>query len=139
MISAQVIRGIDEKIRTGQAIDGEWTDSVAEFQRRLSPTGENKLALENLYFGYMLLLSAVSVARERLLRDCEAGKIDAIAAEKLEEVLNCPLLLEGNTSIGAARRRTRDLFRIMNCVQCNKCRLHGKISALGLSAAFQFY
>ena len=26
------------------------------------------LALENLYFGYMLLLSAVSVARERLLR-----------------------------------------------------------------------
>mmetsp|Transcript_2642 Transcript_2642/g.4019 ORF Transcript_2642/g.4019 Transcript_2642/m.4019 type:complete len:401 (+) Transcript_2642:202-1404(+) len=137
MISAQVIRGIDEKIRTGQPIDGEWTDPVAEFQRRLSPTGENKLALENLYFGYMLLLSAVSVARERLLRDCEAGKIDAIAAEKLEEVLNCPLLLEGNTSIGAARRRTRDLFRIMNCVQCNKCRLHGKISALGLSTAFQ--
>jgi len=158
MISAQVIRGIDEKIRTGQPIDGEWTDPVAEFQRRLSPTGENKLALENLYFGYMLLLSAVNVARERLLRDCEAGKIDAIAAEKLKKVLDSPLLLQDNTSIGAAsqklhdhaiqdsdsrsslweaRMRTRDLFRIMNCVQCNKCRLHGKISALGLSTAFQ--
>ena len=31
MMSAQVIRGIDEKIRTGQPIDGEWTDPVAEF------------------------------------------------------------------------------------------------------------
>jgi len=118
-----------------------------------------KLALENLYFGYMLLLSAVSVARGRLLRDCEAEKkIDAIVAKKLKQVLDCPLLLEVNTSIGAAsqklhdhaiqdsdsrsslweaRMRTRDLFRIMNCVQCNKCRLHGKISALGLSTAFQ--
>lgn len=33
--------------------------------------------------------------------------------------------------------RTRELFRIMNCVQCNKCRLHGKVSVLGLSTAFQ--
>lgn len=33
--------------------------------------------------------------------------------------------------------RTRDLMRIMNCVQCNKCRFHGKISALGLSTALQ--
>ena len=36
-----------------------------------------------------------------------------------------------------ARLRTRDLFRVMNCVQCNKCRLHGKIGAMGLSTAFQ--
>ena len=33
--------------------------------------------------------------------------------------------------------RTRDLMRIMNCVQCNKCRFHGKISILGLSTALQ--
>ena len=93
-----------------------------------------------------------------MLRDCESGKIDANAAEKLKKVLDSPLLLEVNTSFGAASRklhdhfiqdsdsrsafwearmRTRDLFRIMNCVQCNKCRLYGKISALGLSTAFQ--
>ena len=33
--------------------------------------------------------------------------------------------------------RARELMRIMNCVQCNKCRLHGKIATLGLSTALQ--
>lgn len=28
-------------------------------------------------------------------------------------------------------------MRIMNCVQCNKCRFHGKISTMGLSTALQ--
>ena len=36
-----------------------------------------------------------------------------------------------------ARMRTRDLFHVMNCVQCNKCRFHGKIATMGLSTAFQ--
>ena len=35
------------------------------------------------------------------------------------------------------RMRTRELLRIMNCVQCNKCRLHGKISVMGVSTALQ--
>ena len=35
------------------------------------------------------------------------------------------------------RMRTRDLLNVMNCVQCNLCRLHGKISALGLAASLQ--
>ena len=156
MISAQVVRGIVEKKNNGETLEGAWTDPVAEFQRRLSPTGENKVALENLYFGYMLLLSAVSAARERLLRDCDAGKIDSHAAEKLKKVLAFPLLDDPNIGVAShklrdhavkdsdsrsalweARMRTRDLFRIMNCVQCNKCRLHGKISTMGLSTAFQ--
>ena len=33
------------------------------------------------------------------------------------------------------RLRTRDLLGVMNCVQCNVCRLHGKVKVLGLSAA----
>ena len=33
------------------------------------------------------------------------------------------------------RLRTRDLLGVMNCVQCTLCRLHGKVMALGLSAA----
>ena len=39
--------------------------------------------------------------------------------------------------IWKARLRTRDLLRIMNCVQCNVCRLHGKVGALGVSVAMQ--
>ena len=33
------------------------------------------------------------------------------------------------------RLRTRDLLRIMNCVQCNLCRLHGKVLAMGIASA----
>jgi hypothetical protein len=159
MISGQIIRGIYEKKRSGQSIEGQWTDATVEFQRRLSPSGENPLALENLYFTYMLLLSAVTVAKERLVHDCTAGNIDPSAAQKLQRILENPLLLQTTTtatttigiasqtlqdhafqdptSLWEARMRTRELFRIMNCVQCNKCRLHGKISVLGLSTAFQ--
>ena len=36
-----------------------------------------------------------------------------------------------------ARLRTRDLLGAMNCVQCNLCRLHGKVAALGLSVGLQ--
>ena len=35
------------------------------------------------------------------------------------------------------RMRTRDLLKVMNCVQCNLCRLHGKVLACGLASALQ--
>ena len=41
------------------------------------------------------------------------------------------------TQIWKARLRTRDLLRVMNCVQCNVCRLHGKVAALGLATGLQ--
>ena len=143
---------------SGSNKDNKWVDPSIEFKRRLSPDGETPQALENLYFGYMLLLSAAQVARDRLLQDCDSGKIDAEATLALKPVLNSPLLSKTDDTIQIAskklhdhavkdqksqsllweaRLRTRDLFRVMNCVQCNKCRLHGKISAMGLSTAFQ--
>jgi len=158
MISAQIILGIQERIDTGDgfAEDEPWTDPVVEFERRLSPTGETPLAMENLYFSYMLCLTAASRARDRLLEDCNSGKIEAEAAEQLRPVLDSPLLVDPSVenasrklhdhavkdsdSMGAlweARMRTRELLRIMNCVQCNKCRLHGKIGMMGLSTALQ--
>lgn len=36
-----------------------------------------------------------------------------------------------------ARLRTRDLLGVMNCVQCNRCRLHGKVASLGIGVALQ--
>jgi len=154
MVSAQIIRGIAEKVEKGEGFEEgcKWVDPLEEFRRRLSEDGETPQALENLYFGYMLLLSAVFVAKDRLLQDCESGKIDADAAKALKPVLKHPLLHDENISIASkklhdhavkdkksketlweARLRTRDLYRIMNCVQCNKCRFHGKLSAMGLS------
>lgn len=158
MVSAQVIIGIQEKIDSGIAFaDAEiWRDPRKEFQRRLGLKGETPKALENLYFCFMLLLSAVSKANQRLLADCSTGKIDARAAEDLKSALSCSLLKEDSIgvasrklhdhavkdsdSVGAlweARMRSRELLRIMNCVQCNKCRLHGKIAVLGLTTAMQ--
>lgn len=158
MISAQVTRGIQERIDSGESFseDEVWRDPDAEFERRLSPKGETPLALENLYFSYMLLLKAASTAKSRLLKDCESGKIDKDAAGDLRSILDDPILDDPSVGIASkrlhdhavkdsdsqgalweARMRTRELLRIMNCVQCNKCRLHGKISTMGLSTALQ--
>lgn len=158
MISAQVVRGIHERVESGEGFtrDEPWTDAAIEFERRLGPNGETPLAIENLYFTYMLLLTAASQARDRLLKDADSGRMSQDAAQDLKAVLASPLL--ANPSVGVASRklhdhavkdsdatgalwearmRSRDLMRIMNCVQCNKCRLHGKISVMGLSTALQ--
>ena len=154
MISAHIVLGIRQKLNAGEDLSEEqWTDPVVEFQRRLSPQGETPHAIENMYFTYMLILKAVSKARERLIKDCESGKIDDDAATLLKPVLSFPLLEDDSIGVASvklhdhavknasdlweARMRMRELMRIMNCVQCNKCRLHGKIAVLGLSTAMQ--
>lgn len=158
MISAQIVRGISDKIEEGEPFTEKeiWRDPQKEFERRLSPSGETPLAIENLYFYFMLLLTAVNKAKLRLLEDCASCKIDKETAKDLKAALSSPLLDESSVgvasrklhdhavkdsdSVGAlweARMRTRELLRIMNCVQCNKCRLHGKISVASLSTALQ--
>ena len=158
MVSAQVVRGIRQKLRDNEPFgkDERWRDPNLEFRRRLSPNGETPLAIENLYFAYMLLLSAVAKSRDRLVQDSATGKIDPDAAAALRPVLSSPLLdnpavavayrklhdhaVKDSDSVEAlweARMRSRELLRIMNCVQCNKCRLHGKIGVMGLSTALQ--
>lgn len=157
MISAQITRGIGEKLDDGEDISEEqWTDPAVEFKRRLSPDGENPHALQNLYFTYMLVLSAVRQARDRILRDCDSDKIDSDTATQLKAILSYPIFDDPSIDIASkklhdhavkdadsvsalweARMRARELMRIMNCVQCNKCKLHAKVSVLGISTALQ--
>jgi hypothetical protein len=160
MVSAQVNRGIREKIEDGEEFTEVeiWRDPKVEFDRRLGPDGETPLAIENLYFTYMLFLSAASKAKERLLEDCSSGKIDEEAANELKKFLSLPVLSDPAVEVAAkklhdhavkdsdslnalweARMRTRELLRVMNCVQCNKCRLHGKVAMMGLSTALQMH
>jgi hypothetical protein len=56
MISTQIVRGIQERIEDGEGFSDEevWTDPDVEFHRRLGTKGEVPMALENLYFCYML-------------------------------------------------------------------------------------
>lgn len=156
MISAQIIRGIQDRVESGAGFSEteQWTDPAEEFERRLSPDGDTPLAMENLYFCYMLCLTAANKARERLLQDIDSGKIEA--ADELRPILDFPLLEDSSVEAASrklhdhavqdsasssqlweARMRTRELVRIMNCVQCNKCRFHGKIAMMGLSTALQ--
>mmetsp|Transcript_13721 Transcript_13721/g.43952 ORF Transcript_13721/g.43952 Transcript_13721/m.43952 type:complete len:157 (+) Transcript_13721:101-571(+) len=71
----------------------------------------------------------------------------------MEQILDSPALAEPSLSRAAAllrehadseeaapwkiRLRTRDLLGVMNCVQCNLCRLHGKVTVAGFAAALQ--
>jgi Endoplasmic Reticulum Oxidoreductin 1 (ERO1) len=75
MVSAQVVRGIKERVESGgRFTDREiWTDPKKEFERRLGRNGETPLAMENLYFCFMLLLRAVAEAKSRLVQDCSGG------------------------------------------------------------------
>jgi len=155
VVSAQVIRGIAEKVTTGEEFteDEVWTDPQVEFARRLGPTGENPEAIENLYFTYMLLLSAVGSMRGRLQQECDAGTFDEETTLYLKRAMLLPIFenpvvgaaaqklsnhaMQSPSDLWEARMRSRELLRVINCVQCNKCRLHGKIAMMGLSTALQ--
>jgi ERO1-like protein alpha len=157
VISAQVARGIQEKIDDGEEFTGEevWRDPKAEFDRRLSPNGETPMAMENMYFAYMVFLSALSKVQSKLMADCQSGQIDGASASTLQTFLSLPLLndpaiqavgqklqshvRESPGNLWEARMRSQDLLRVMNCVQCNKCRLHGKVAMMGLSTALQIH
>lgn len=155
IVSAQVIRGIGEKVMNGEDFspDDAWTDPTEEFARRMGPSGETPLAVENLYFTYMLFVSAVGRMRGRLLQECDSGMFDAETASNLKSALSLPIFEDAAVGVAAqkfssgamqspgdlweARMRSRELLRVMNCVQCNKCRLHGKVAMMGLSTALQ--
>jgi hypothetical protein len=178
MISAHIVQGIQAKIDNGEEFDEEcqWTNPQQEYIRRLSSKGSTPHAIENMYFTFMLLLSAVQSSREYLLSPDSTNNFgcmendtecDMRVSTMIQSVLSSPLLqndhnseesIDINQKIGVAfsnlhdhaikdeqskhnlweaRMRSRELLRIMNCVQCNKCRLHGKIAAMGLSTALQ--
>ena len=157
LVSVQVVQGIQDKIDIDEEFtdDEVWRDPRQEFGRRLSTSGETPLALENLYFTYMLCLSAAAKVKTKLLSDCQSGMIDGPSAAVIESFLSHPILADSalqlvsqtlqdkavrsSDTLWEARQRSRELLRIMNCVQCNKCRLHGKLAVMGLSTALQIH
>jgi hypothetical protein len=157
LVSTQVVQGIQDKIDAGEDFDDDqiWRDPRQEFHRRLGTGGETPLAMENLYFSYMLALSAAFKVKGRLLSECASGMIDGESASAIQGFLSLPILSDASIgvvseklqnhamasvdSLWEARQRSRELLRIMNCVQCNKCRLHGKLAVMGLSTALHIH
>lgn len=113
--------------------EGDREFALREYRRRLR---EQPGAVENLYYGCMLLLNACNEAKEKLIA-YEYG--DSRVNEQLTQLLSVPLLCggcvgaaqnnlrrhaswQGGAGLWQARLRARDLMRIMNCVQCSVCR-----------------
>ena len=156
------------EIRLFEEYDGgcQWTDPKVEYVRRLSVDGETLNAIQNMYFTFMFLLSAVQLSREYILnaginfgRNEDDIECKTTVRAALEDVLSSPLLQNMNDdsdiyssinvvsanlhdhavsdeqskhNLWEARMRSRELLWIMNCVYCNKCRLHWKIAAMGI-------
>ncbi len=145
-ISAHIVQGILDAPRSKPVVgpDGKTPlDPIAEYDRRLKETPQ---ALDHLYFGYMIILCAVRKAAPLLEATelCHGGACDPAGVQDLiKELVNSPLVNDegvalaevnlckhakaSNGLIWQARVRTRDLLGIMDCVQCNVCRLHGKV------------
>jgi len=148
----RAVSGLHSSVACHIIDDLQHTDpdkALTEYRRRLRDEPE---AVANLHFTFMLSLCAIGAARERLdgcsylgegaelLPTMQSLTASALisdphvkkAAANLREHSNGPM-----ASAWKLRMRTRDLLRVMNCVQCNQCRLHGKVSVLGLAASLQ--
>ena len=127
---------------------GETEEGRIEYRRRLR---DEPGSIVNLYFAYMLTLCALRDCRERLNKCGYLGDDDVQplmraltgadllssepvqrAAENLRRHATSP-----NATMWKFRLRTRDLKQIMGCVQCNLCRVHGTVMALGCGATMQ--
>jgi len=140
-VSASVVHDMHER--------GDHELAMQEYCRRLR---DEPAAVANLHFTYMVVLCAVGAARERLDGCAYLGEADEIV-DTMRELTASPLISDPAVQLAASnlrehvvtadasawklRMRTRDLLNICNCVQCNVCRLHGKVSVLGLAAALQ--
>lgn len=124
--------------------------ALAEYKRRIADVPG---AVANLYFAYMLMLVAMQEAEPRLKVCTYMGTASSVLPSMIaildHPVVTNPCVQQAahalrqhayqskKAKVWKARLRTRDLLGIMNCVQCNVCRLHGKVASLGLGVCFQ--
>eukprot|EP00931_Biecheleriopsis_adriatica_P080350 TRINITY_DN53711_c0_g1_i1.p1 TRINITY_DN53711_c0_g1~~TRINITY_DN53711_c0_g1_i1.p1 ORF type:complete len:408 (+),score=93.90 TRINITY_DN53711_c0_g1_i1:27-1226(+) len=135
-ISAHIVADMKAREEAGESF-GE--SSAAAFSRKL---GRSPKRLEALRSSQRLLLGAVHKASETLLSREYGDEAEAILRE-LTTVCECaagvePLDLTAPSEVlSSCRLRLRELCLAMDCVECNKCRIHGKVAALGLASAFK--
>mmetsp|Transcript_17147 Transcript_17147/g.25204 ORF Transcript_17147/g.25204 Transcript_17147/m.25204 type:complete len:430 (+) Transcript_17147:122-1411(+) len=148
-LHASVSAHVLENMMEVKGWDYDSDEAFAEYKRRISNHPE---AIANLHFSYMIMLCAIHEAAPRLKNCSYMGTADQVLPSMLA-LTSDPLLVHedvqkaaasmrrhatsSSAKVWKARLRTRDLLGTMNCVQCNLCRLHGKVAALGLSVSLQ--
>lgn len=122
--------------------------SLEAFQFKL---GHNENWKNNLRFTFVFLLRAMNKAKNILLtQDYEEENTAKIMDQILTEsvISQCcrensfdelELFQEQNTLnlMYEMREKFRNISRILDCVGCQKCRLHGKLQVLGIGTAFK--
>lgn len=115
--------GISAHIVAGTREDNSGTSPTAEFARRFGGRPEY---VDKLHSTRALVLAAVQRFSKDILPIVQ--KVCGMQPLMVPEI-------PADTS--EYRLRLRELCAVMDCVQCNACRIHGKVAALGLATAFR--
>ncbi|KAG7086406.1 hypothetical protein E1B28_002361 [Marasmius oreades] len=149
----KVISGLHASISTHICLDylnhttGEWTPNLNCYITRVASYPER---LEYIYFNTVLLLRAVARLGPHLfLYDYAEGADSAAVALRLNNVLGIAheagkfdeKALFGGINAQALKEEFkhhfRNVTRIMDCVDCDQCRLWGKVQTMGLATALK--
>ncbi|XP_013400738.1 ERO1-like protein beta isoform X3 [Lingula anatina] len=137
---------------------GTWGPNVEEFQKRFDPettNGEGPQRLKNLYFTYLVELRALAKAAPYLEQEDfftgdekEDNETRNAVKDLLKIIKSFPdqfdesRLFQGNNKEAQQlkeefRQVFHKVYRIMNCVGCQKCRLWGKVQTQGMGTALK--
>ncbi|XP_068070440.1 ERO1-like protein alpha isoform X2 [Danio rerio] len=138
----------------------KWGHNVSEFQQRFDEDltkGEGPKRLRNLYFLYLIELRALA----KILPYFERSTFQLYTGQDTQDDQNKKLLLEllhvaksfplhfDETALFAGNNKEamklkedfkltfKNISRIMDCVECFKCRLWGKLQTQGLGTALK--
>ncbi|XP_061468525.1 ERO1-like protein alpha [Rhineura floridana] len=138
----------------------KWGYNVTEFQQRFDEVltrGEGPRRLKNLYFIFLIELRALS----KVLPFFDRPSFQLFTGDSIQDAQTKRLLLEvlhltksfplhfNENSLFAGRQKEaaklkeefrlhfRNISRIMDCVECLKCRLWGKLQTQGLGTALK--
>uniref|UniRef100_A0A8C2IT84 ERO1-like protein alpha n=1 Tax=Cyprinus carpio TaxID=7962 RepID=A0A8C2IT84_CYPCA len=163
----RLVSGLHASINTHLSarylLDGKsrlWGHNVSEFQQRFDEElteGEGPKRLRNLYFLYLIELRALA----KVLPYFERPAFHLYTGQRTQDNENKKLLLEllhvaksfplhfDETALFAGNKKEamklkedfkmtfKNISRIMDCVECFKCRLWGKLQTQGLGTALK--
>jgi ERO1-like protein alpha len=135
-------------------LESEAAPNTAVFDDKL---GHHPERIENLQFALAIVLRAVNKATPLLLNySYETGHLeeDNRVKHQVKHLLTSTIISqchssttfdetkmfvspEGKRLKASFRDHFRNISRIMNCVSCEKCRLHGKLLTLGVGTALK--
>lgn len=124
---------------------GKWEPNLELFMNRV---GNFPDRVSNIYFNYAVVAKALWKIRPYMneLGFCNAynedvkGMIDGVVSQLDSKVFNEDLLFHDQVSSQLKddfRARFKNVTKIMDCVQCDRCRLWGKVQTTGYATSLK--